>query len=92
MEMGLGQAGGPDRASSRGLNGALIGSVYARLCSRMSAFGSKAEMCSAKRHVRFTPESGRYVRLRSSKRTTDNENQIDGCCANPTIRGRPWPL
>ena len=28
-------------------------------------FGSKADMCSAKRHVRFTPES-RHVRCTSS--------------------------
>ncbi|MGB9271873.1 MAG: hypothetical protein WCB74_22035, partial [Pseudolabrys sp.] len=27
-------------------------------------FGSKADMCSAKRHVRFTPESG-HVRCNS---------------------------
>ena len=26
--------------------------------SRHVRFGSKADMCSAKRHVRFTPESG----------------------------------
>ena len=34
-------------------------------------FGSKADMCSAKRHVRFTPESG-HVRCTSQ--------------ANPNIR------
>ena len=30
-------------------------------------FGSKADMCSAKRHVRFTPESG-HVRCKKNVR------------------------
>ena len=40
------------------LLGTFTASDSRRLCRQNVRFGSKADICSAKRHVRFTPESG----------------------------------
>jgi hypothetical protein len=38
------------------------------------AFGSKADICSAKRHVRFTPESGHVQRTNACPLSANNEH------------------
>jgi hypothetical protein len=65
-----GLAGEPDEEALQGGQGSINGCLAQRLTASVTSlageialildvrFGSKADICSAKRHVRFTPESG----------------------------------
>jgi hypothetical protein len=51
-------------------------------------FGSKADVCAANSHVRFTPESG-HVRCTdiASVNYLLTELVARGCCDDPLVRG-----
>jgi len=52
------------RSATRAWGGRLKGQVTGRVAWIDVRFGSEANICAAKRHVRFTPESGHLQRTR----------------------------
>jgi hypothetical protein len=60
------------------------------LCSQALAnvrFGSKADMCCAKRHVRFTPESGHWPYKRKDRLATVSPKSDQVFCSGGDCSG-----